>query len=162
MKLKSIFLILPLLLTACASQQQSAVISVEPAPVVAQTAESGVLLGALANSQIPEGKCGMVLWTLDAKRPQPVVRFVSGGTGDILLNNVPTVMTLIHASGASGFGIYENLEFQNENGVQIKVSVQFGQGFDGGNYLHRGLITVEEPGGWRSVTPAAGIAGCRS
>lgn len=149
-----------LLLGACATTRQETASASPNAPAVIDS-ESGVVLGAVADAQIPAGKCGMILWTLDAQRPQPVLRFVAGEQGNISIGGAPAVLTLTGASGAAGFGVYEDQSFESPAGVKVEVKVQFGQGFDGGAYLHRGLITVEQPGGWRSVTPAAGLAGCR-
>ncbi len=135
-------------------------------PAEAQSAkqentEASVLLSGVADARIAAGDCGMILWTLDAERPLPVLRFVAGGRADIAINGAPVSLSLTGASGASGFGVYEEQTYESEGGVKMTVSVRFGQGFDGGAYLHRGLITLEQPDGWRSVTPAAGIAGCR-
>ena len=66
------------------------------------------------------------------------------------------------ASGANAYGVFENAAFQSENGVIMKITFKFGLGFDGGNYLQDGLLTIEDLSGWRTVAPVAGIAGCRA
>lgn len=128
----------------------------KPAPI-----ENALILGAIAQSQIPKGECGMVLWTLDADRPVPVFRFIAGGSGDIVLNGAPYTLELVSASGEAGFGVSEKSSFTGDGGLSVDVSVEFGSGFENGGYLQRGLIAVASANGWRSVTPAAGIAGCR-
>ena len=119
-------------------------------------------LGALADTQLPDRSCGMILWTLDAKRPSPVFRYVAGKEAEIVINDVPVILTRSSASGDNSFGVYQFQEFVSEDGFRLEVSSQFGVGFDGGAYLERGLVKVHAPDGWSIVAPAAGIAGCRS
>ncbi len=121
----------------------------------------GVALSAIGKAQISAGECGMLLWTLDEDRPQPIFQFISGGKADVMHYGSPEKMTLVGASGPGGFGVHQNQEFHTADGSVMKVSVSFGQGFDGGSYLKQGLITIDSPAGMRSVIPAAGIAGCR-
>ncbi len=150
------------LATACASlQKQPAVARAAPASQ-ASDINGNIVLTAIEKPQIDSGECGVLLWTLDADRPAPVLKFIVGHEGEIALEGKAQSLTLVKASGASGFGVYEELEFVGGEGAVVSVSMQFGQGFDGGAYLQRGIITVENAAGWRSVTPAAGIAGCRS
>lgn len=120
-----------------------------------------IAIGALSDSTLPEGECGMVLWTLEAEQPTPIFRFVAGEGGSARLNGKEVKFLRTAASGAAGFGVSEEQSFDAE-GVKASVKVRFGLGFDGGVYLERGLFTVETADGWRSVIPAAGIAGCRS
>ncbi len=151
-----------ILLMGCAAKPAN--ISTSAPNLRANQALSGqeLALGALMDTEIPKGECGMMLWTLDAERPILVFRFVANGHGEVMLDGVAMDLTLTQAEGASGFGIYENFEFQAPDETIFKVSVRFGQGFDRGSYLQQGLITVERSDGWKSVTPTAGIAGCRS
>ena len=121
-----------------------------------------VVLAAIPDAKIEQGECGYLLWTLDAERPVPVMKFTAGGEGEIFINQMPEQLSLVSATGASAFGVYEEMEFQSATGSSVSVTMQFGQGFDGGVYLQRGVINMENADGWRSVTPAAGIAGCRA
>ncbi len=123
--------------------------------------ESVDSLGALPEAAIPQQSCGMILWTLEGKKPAPVFRFVSGKTGEIMLGGQIIELTLSSTGGASGFGVYENLSFTADSGVTVEVTSEFGAGFDGGSYVERGLIKVRDESGWSLVAPAAGIAGCR-
>ena len=118
-------------------------------------------LTALADASLPEKSCGMVLWTLDARRPAPVFRFVVGDSGEIHINRQPFMLTRSHFDGQSAFGVFEEQVFVGPGGVKVQVTVRLGLGFDGGSYLERSLIKVEAANGWRIITPAAGIAGCR-
>ncbi len=142
-------------------------IGTEPTPSEAESVtgaldpERKMILTAIEKPQIPEGECGMVLWTLDAERPMAVFRFVSGKAGEVVLDGISQRLTLQDRSGAAGYGVHEGLTFTGENAISLNVSVQFGSGFEGGSYVQRGLITAEDADGWRSVTPVAGIAGCR-
>ena len=74
----------------------------------------------------------------------------------------PIELVRTRASGESAFGIFQNQEFEDANGVRIAVTSRLGSGFDSGVYLERGLVKVYAPDGWSIVAPAAGIAGCRS
>lgn len=130
------------------------------APVIAP--DEGIVLGALPASALPKGECGMMLWTLDEKRPAPVFRYVSGKTAEILVEGAIVSLTRVEAAGESAYGIAEEQKFVAENGISASVVVRFSLGFDGGSYLERGLITIDTPEGWRTVTPSAGLAGCRS
>lgn len=128
-----------------------------PAPPV-----EGANLQALADSTLPKGECGMVLWTLDEEAPAPVFRYISGEQGEIVVNGQTVALRRVEADGVSAFGISEDQKFVADSGLTANVSVRFSLGFDGGTYLQRGLITVVAANGWRTIAPAAGIAGCRS
>lgn len=128
---------------------------------VSVASEEGVILGPLAEPGLPRGGCGMILWTLDENRPAPVFRYISGKQGEILIAGVSTPLILQTANGASAYGVFEELVFSGPDALRVSVSVNFSLGFDDGSYLERGLIAVENGQGWRTVTPAAGLAGCR-
>lgn len=128
----------------------------QPAAVNEQT------LGELAEAQIPDQACGMILWTLDAQRPSPVFRYVSGEKANIVIGQTPVELIRTEFNGTSGFGVFETQTFMSEDGMQVEVKSRFGVGFDGGSYLERGLIKVTGSDGWSIVAPAAGIAGCRN
>lgn len=121
----------------------------------------GRLLSALNASSLPAGSCGMILWTLDAERPIPVFRATANKGGEISLDGATRKLELTGTSGAAAFGVFEEQTFAAD-GISATVKVTFGLGFDGGAYLERGLISIERPDGWRTVVPAAGVAGCRS
>lgn len=154
--MRRILFICPLLLAACATSQKASETSLAEA-----LGKETLLLTPLAESSLPEDKCGMILWMLEADRPSPVLRYVAGEKAEIAINGAPAALTLENASGTSGFGVFEEQTFTNEAGLDATVTFRFGLGFEGGSYLERGLITVETDNGWRVVTPAAGIAGCR-
>ena len=118
-------------------------------------------LTALADAALPPGKCGMILWTLDANEPTRILRYVTGETAQIAVNGLPVTLSLAETSGGSNFGVFERQVFVGGAGFDADVEVNFGLGFDGGTYLERGLISVRSSSGWEIVAPAAGIAGCR-
>ena len=128
----------------------------------ATTVSTEQSLGELAEAQIPEKACGMILWTLDAQRPSPVFRYISGEEANIVIGQTPVKLFRTEFNGTSGFGVFESQSFVSEDGVRVEVLSRFGVGFDGGSYLERGLIKVHAPDGWSIVAPAAGIAGCRT
>ncbi|MEQ8934886.1 MAG: hypothetical protein RIE56_03735 [Amphiplicatus sp.] len=157
---RGVHLIAVMLLAGCAS-------SPAPGPAVAivtvpPSAEAAVALGPLADASLPSGSCGMILWTLDENRPAPVFRYIAGKSAEIAIAGNPIALTRIEGSGAAGFGVYERQTFSGPDGLTVKVESRFSLGFDGGNYLERGLVSVASPDGWKVVSPAAGIAGCRS
>ena len=169
--LKSFALVAALSTAACASagisssREAGSGQTVKEARTKSQVAadlENGALLTRIAAPSIPKGRCGMVLWTAEGERPAPIFRFVSQEKATISVGGEEVVLERTQARGASGFGVSEEQIFVSEaEGLQVKVVAYFGLGFDGGSYLERGLITVETLDGWRSVTPAAGLAGCR-
>ena len=121
------------------------------------------VLTRITEPELPKGKCGMILWTLEEDRPAPVFQYLSGETGRLALSGAPVLLTRQGSTGASAFGVSETQNFTDAaGGFNVKVAVNFGLGFDGGTYLERGLITIESADAWRTVTPVAGVAGCRS
>lgn len=104
----------------------------------------------------------MVLWTLDENRPLAVFRYVAGKQAEIVIGRTPVTLSRGEIGGASAFGVFEKQKFTSEDGLALSVDVRFSIGFDGGSYLERGLITIEDAEGWRTVAPTAGLAGCRS
>lgn len=129
--------------------------------VVTKGAEDGVSLGVLADSAIPKGDCGMVLWALENDHPSPVFRYLVGKKADVVLGKSPAQLERAETEGASGFGVYEHQSFVDGAGLSLVIDAKFGLQFDGGSYLEKGVIIVEAPGGWRTVVPVAGLAGCR-
>ncbi|MBI1365978.1 MAG: hypothetical protein GC153_08490 [Alphaproteobacteria bacterium] len=119
-------------------------------------------LGPIAESNVPKGECGMVLWTLDDSQPMPILRYLSGKGGEISVGGVPVVLTIAETSGASAFGVSEHQVFSTTVGLKVTVDMHFSTGFDGGSYLQQGIVRVEAPDGWRIIAPSAGVAGCRA
>lgn len=119
-------------------------------------------LEPLTDAQLPERQCGMILWTLDAQRPSPIFRFVSEQDAQIAVGGKTINLQRVGFDGQSGFGVFENQTFTSVEGVNVDVEAQFGLSFDGGVYLERGIVKVTGADGWSVVSPAAGIAGCRS
>lgn len=134
----------------------------EPAPLEPVSTIGDRTLSALSQSQIPEGKCGMILWTLTEQKPVPVFRYIAGEQAEINLGTQPVVLTRLNYEGASSFGVYETQRFNSVSGLLIDIEANFGAGFEGGAYLERGVIKIEDSEGWQLVAPAAGIAGCRT
>lgn len=119
-------------------------------------------ISPLAVSNLPAGKCGMLLWTLDAGKPVMIFRMVVREDAEMIINEVPTRLALASESGNQVFGVARELEYTGQAGMVVRVSVNFGQNFDGGTYLEKGLISLTNSEGWERVNPVAGLAGCRS
>jgi hypothetical protein len=132
-------------------------------PRIAGEAQSGggMTLGALQEAAIPKGECGMILWTLESQRPTAIFRMTVGRGGDLVVNGKKVSLALSEIGGASAVGVFEDTSLAGE-GLVVSVKARFGLGFDGGAYLEQGLLTVEDADGWRTVVPAAGVAGCRA
>lgn len=146
-------------LAACASTSKSKDANVNTgAP---SSPGSSATAGALPDAALPKGECGMILWTLDIERPIPVFRAVSQKGAEIVIDGKLLELQLSGAEGGSGFGVYEIQNFSGD-GLTVNVRVKFGLGFEGGSYLERGLVSIEKADGWKTVIPAAGIAGCRA
>lgn len=128
----------------------------------ASPADGGLAFGAITDSALPKGECGMVLWTLDDERPTPILRYLAGKDGQMNVGGAQTSLTLVNASGDSAFGVSESQTFKTAAGYEVTVNVRFGLGFDGGTYLEHGLVSLKSPDGWSNVAPAAGLAGCRA
>ncbi|MEL6790309.1 MAG: hypothetical protein AAFO78_07015 [Pseudomonadota bacterium] len=157
-----------LTLGACASTSDVPKDAVPATPIPAQVPKfenqnpDAVFLTDIGVARLPDRKCGMILWTLDANQPVPVLRYVSGSGGLVSFNRVPFELVRVDAIGNGNFGVFERQRFAAGTNISVTVEVEFGQGFDGGVYLKRGLITVEQPEKPTLVTPVAGLAGCRS
>ena len=121
----------------------------------------GLVFSAISESALPAGACGMVLWTLDDEQPRPIMRYIIGKGAVVGLNGGPATLRIVDARGPSRYGVSERQTFASESGLTLTVEMRFGLGFEGGTYVERGLIAVEDPQGWRTVAPAAGLAGCR-
>ncbi len=155
-------------LTACAHTQPFVKDAIPATPIPAKLPESSLTqssalkLTGLPDSNLPRGSCGMVLWTLDARRPVPILRYVAGESGEFRLSGVPYELLRLNVGGDSAFGIFPVQSFAAGTDIRVDVELQFGQGFDGGTYLERGVISVAKPDFPTLITPVAGIAGCRS
>ncbi|MFZ5617123.1 MAG: hypothetical protein ACOZAA_07370 [Pseudomonadota bacterium] len=142
---------------SCASTKNA---DVSASVVGPASGEGELVVGALADSALPGGECGMILWTLEAAQPTPIFRFIAGKGGEVALNGKLVKLSVVESSGASGFGVFEEQTYIAD-GLKASVKVRFGLGFEGGSYLEQGILSIESGTGWRSVIPAAGIAGCR-
>ena len=146
-------------IAACASGDTAKDASVNKAAPSSPGASATA--GALPDAALPKGGCGMILWTLDIERPIPVFRAVSQKGADIVIDGKLRSLQLVSADGGAGFGVFETQKFAGD-GLTVNVRVRFGLGFEGGSYLERGLVSIEKSDGWKTVIPAAGIAGCRA
>ncbi len=167
--LLSVFVLFGLVsLGACTTSSPSNDQIIEAQPIRAQLPDdiddgsNNRFLTSINRSTLPKGTCGMVLWTLDANRPIPVLQYSQAENGELRLNNIPYELIRIDAQGDGAFGIFKNQTFAAGADIRVHVDLSFGQGFDGGTYLERGVIKVEQPDNLTLITPVAGIAGCRS
>jgi hypothetical protein len=130
--------------------------------VAAEPPEAGAVVSGLGEAGLPRGECGMILWSLDEDRPVPIFRYISGKTAEMSVGGQLRTLKRIEASGATAFGVYEDQSFAADDGLTVNVTMRFGLGFDGGAYVENGLIAVDTAPGWRTISPSAGISGCRA
>ena len=145
--------------TACATDNPAKKATV--AQITPTGADENFIVTAIEDSALPKGSCGMVLWTLDAEQPTPVFRAIIEKGAEISIDGAPVKMALTKVDGSANYGVFELQTFEGE-GLSAHIKVRFGQGFDGGSYVEHGIMTIEREDGWRTVVPAAGIAGCRA
>jgi len=129
--------------------------------VAAPSGDGDVIVGALADASLQKGDCGMILWTLEANSPAAIFKMTADKGAEIVINGKPVKLSVVATAGAAGFGVFEESKLAAD-GLSASVKVRFGLGFEGGSYVERGLLTVESASGWRTVIPAAGVAGCRA
>lgn len=153
-----LFLLGALVISGCSS---TAAKSARSGVVAAPAGDGDIIVGALIDPSLPAGGCGMILWTLEENQPAAILRVTSGKGAEMSVNGANVKFAITETSGAAGFGVFENQTLTAE-GLIASVKVRFGLGFDGGSYLERGLVTIESASGWRTVIPAAGVAGCRT
>ncbi len=135
--------------------------AVAPAAPPSTAVEETLLFGAINEPRLPSGECGMVLWTLDERSPKAIFRYVVGSSAQAVVGGAETEFALVDVGGGARFGVPARQSFISSDGKRADVRVAFGLGFDGGVYVERAVITLEDGSGWRTVTPAAGLAGCR-
>ena len=123
-------------------------------------------LSALSDNKLPYGKCGMLLWTLNANNPVLVFRAVRGEGAEMVIDGEPARLVLVRQAGESRFGITSEQTYRSPEGlettVNATVNADFGLTFEGGVYVENGVITLRNEAGWERVLPVAGLAGCRS
>ncbi|ADM09782.1 hypothetical protein PB2503_08634 [Parvularcula bermudensis HTCC2503] len=123
-------------------------------------------LDALGRYSIPQGRCGLVLWTLAAGKAVPVFQSISGGETTMKIEGTPVLLLQTGQAGEARVGIpaFQTFEAMTpSNGrVDIETRAAWGVGFPGGAYVERGTITLTGENGWKRVLPIAGIAGCRA
>ncbi|MEO1657666.1 MAG: hypothetical protein AAFR65_08085 [Pseudomonadota bacterium] len=120
----------------------------------------------LANSAIPRGQCGMILWSQMGSQTVPIFRSVGITQASMTLENEPVNLVLAQQSGMLRLGMGDSQDFitgaSNSGAVGAKLRFDWGQPFPGGSYVQRGTLTVSGADGWERVMPVAGIAGCKS
>lgn len=120
----------------------------------------------LANSAIPSGQCGMILWSQIGSRTVPIFQSVGITQARMTLENEPVDLLLAHQTGMLRLGMGNRQEFiteaTNTGAAGAKLRFEWGQPFPGGSYVQRGTLTVSGADGWERVMPVAGIAGCKS
>ncbi|MEM9420977.1 MAG: hypothetical protein AAF986_00480 [Pseudomonadota bacterium] len=135
-----------------------------PAPMATNTEAPD--LGVLGPYGIPQGRCGMILYTLAGATPVPIFRSTDDGNALMDIEGAVTQIVLVGRKGETRMAIPSGQYFQGTltsgGGVQVAAETQWGKEFRGGAYVERGTLTVTASDGWSRVVPVAGIAGCRA
>lgn len=117
-------------------------------------------IDSLPEDGLPDGECGLLLWTVEDQKPVLIFREVVGETAGMMLDGAPATLSLRSASGDSRYGVSSTQEFTSGQ-ISISVTIDFGRNFDGGAYVEHGRISVHGPNGWERAAPVAGLVGCR-
>lgn len=153
-------------LASCSSAPKPSLPDVPTSAASAQAGDQtsdGAVLGSLGETALPNGQCGMLLWTTEESGGPPVLifRYIAGGSAQAVVNGKPVELARIETSGATGFGVAEKQKFTSGSGLTVETSMRFGTAFNGGVWLQNGFVAAETSDGWRTIAPSAGIAGCR-
>ena len=156
---KTAFLTLAILwLSACASSNGSA----------HKDNTSGAVeiprLSQLNTESLPEGQCGMLLWTMNAGQPVLVFRTIAGGQAEVMLDGKKQKFLPLAQKGDIRFGIGSRQSYRSVmggNSQTIEINVEYGASFGGGVYVEEGVLRLITAQGWERVIPVAGLSGCR-
>ncbi len=136
-----------------------------PRPIPMATNTEAPDLGVLGPYGVPQGRCGMILYTLAGATPVPIFRSTDDGNALMDIEGTLTQLTLVGRAGETRMAIPGSQYFQGNlstgMGVQVAAVTQWGNSFRGGAYVQQGTITLTAADGWSRVVPVAGIAGCR-
>ena len=145
------------LLTACASSTEAPAAG-KPA---AQPAISAVPSEGLPPQRLLPGQCGLFLWGMSA--PRKFVFFLEGSSGEalILVDDVPTSMTMATAGGEVFGQFLTEMRFgASANGPAISVSLTPGEVLEGGQRVDTGHLLIKSPEGWETILPITGVRAC--
>ena len=159
-----LLLAFPATLAACAGVSGTATPEAAAVKAAQPVGEEVPALGELSVANLPNGSCGMLLWTMQNQTPRLVFRSVVGGEAMTVLDGVQTPLKATQVGGERLHGVSADQSFIGAHGeapVKVTVTGRFGQRFDSGVYVEKAIISVVDTSGWERVTPAAGIAGCR-
>jgi len=151
-------LVLALALSACASGGEKAASKAKPVEVVR--------VFPLGVENLPQGQCGMLLWTLKANQPVLVFRAIAGGEGLMVLDGNKAALASTQQAGEVKFGLGAQqswvLKRQSKADIEVvTIDVTYGENFPNGIYVQDGVIKIINKDGWERVIPVAGLSGCR-
>lgn len=116
--------------------------------------------GILVSANIPQGRCGMILWTRSGANAVPIFRSVDDGRASMVIDGEDVTLSLTGRGGESRLGIPAVQRFAAE-GAEVTVRAVWGQPFPAGAYVQDAAVTIQGADGWTRIVPTAGIAGCK-
>ena len=152
------------LVAACASAPQ--VVEVENASSEGLGLTNGPDPEALADFDIPAGRCGMILWTKDGGRIAPIFRSVDTVEATMVIEGGEVSLLLASQLGDQRFGMRSQQVFTPADlaasQTVVETKIEWGQGFPSGTYINSGSLKLTAADGWQRIMPVAGIAGCKA
>ncbi len=121
-------------------------------------------LSQLNTDSLPEGQCGMLLWTMNAGQPVLVFRTIAGGHAEVMLDGKKQKFLPLAQKGDIRFGIGSQQSYRSATGNKpqtIEIKVEYGASFGGGVYVDEGVLRLITARGWERIIPVAGLSGCR-
>ncbi|MGF1605440.1 MAG: hypothetical protein ACFB22_03805 [Rhodothalassiaceae bacterium] len=117
-------------------------------------------LGALPRQTLEEGQCALFLFSGHRRRLVLVVDS-DAAVARVRLDGRERRLPRTGVSGEPLFGQFTEQEFTGEN-LQLRLLVKPDQATTvvSGAVIREGRLTLEEPSGWRYVTPVAGAIAC--
>lgn len=102
----------------------------------------------------------MFLWLRNSERK--LIFFGSAeGTGQAVLDEREVGMKRTRIDGREAFGQYEDQTFAYEAArVHIHVVFERRSGMDRGVVVPQGTLRFQQPDGWESIMPVAGLVAC--
>lgn len=117
----------------------------------------------LAVDNLPPGRCGLLLWTVNNRQPVLIYRSVVEAGADMVIDGQAMRLNQLRRGGAVQFGVGSSEEYVSPDGaVRATISIAYGDTFPSGIYVESGTIRLVNGLQWERIIPVAGIAGCRA
>jgi hypothetical protein len=144
-----------LLLAACASTP--------PAEQPAANAIDMPALAELPTQQRARGQCALVLWSRNSTPVRFAVTLDRPAVARVSLQGRVVELVRVAQSGQSIHGQFPEQHYRGE-GISLQVSfvADDARQLAGGAVVSSAIVEYDDPSGWTSVIPAAGLIACQS